>query len=196
MPAHSHACICTHRLPTPAGELTLGAYDGKLCLCDWTDRPTPGIIRKRLQQRLGATFQEELTDTIRCAIRQLEAYFAGELISFSVPLLPVGTEFQRNVWNILEAIPYGQTITYRQLAEAVGNPAAVRAVANANRLNAISIFIPCHRVIGSGGALTGYAGGIAAKEVLLRLEASVCRVGRGTHTSTADCLISSITNTL
>jgi methylated-DNA-[protein]-cysteine S-methyltransferase len=103
-------------------------------------------------------------------VRQLEAYFRGELREFDVPLALEGTEFQRRVWNALRGIPYGETISYLQLAERIGNPKAVRAVGLANWSNPIPIIVPCHRVIGSDGSLTGFGGGISTKKKLLELE--------------------------
>lgn len=102
--------------------------------------------------------------------RQLDEYFAGRRRHFTVRLGPRGTEFQRTVWGALRAIPFGQTETYGELAARIGRPRAVRAVGAANAANPIAILIPCHRVIGSDGSLTGYAGGIGRKETLLRLE--------------------------
>jgi methylated-DNA-[protein]-cysteine S-methyltransferase len=104
------------------------------------------------------------------ALAELAAYFAGRLTAFTVPLRPRGTPFQRAVWDELVAIPYGRTVSYRALAAAVGNPAAVRAVGAANGRNPLPILIPCHRVIGADGSLTGYAGGIEKKQWLLALE--------------------------
>jgi methylated-DNA-[protein]-cysteine S-methyltransferase len=103
-------------------------------------------------------------------IRQLRAYFAGELETFDLPLAPEGTPFQQKVWNELCNIPYGQTISYGELARRIGNPNASRAVGLANGSNPISIVVPCHRVIGSNGKLTGYGGGLPIKEKLLALE--------------------------
>ena len=103
-------------------------------------------------------------------MRQLDEYFAAQRRVFDVPLLTVGTPFQRAVWELLTTIPFGGTRSYAWLAAQLGHPRAVRAVAAANRANALSIFIPCHRVVGSSGSLTGYAGGLAAKRLLLGLE--------------------------
>lgn len=103
-------------------------------------------------------------------IRQLRAYFAGELQTFNLPLAPQGTRFQLEVWRRLCEIPYGETISYGELARRIGNPKASRAVGLANGANPISIVVPCHRVIGSNGKLTGYGGGLDAKEKLLALE--------------------------
>jgi methylated-DNA-[protein]-cysteine S-methyltransferase len=104
------------------------------------------------------------------ATRQLQAYFAGELEAFNLPLAPKGTPFQLGVWNRLCDIPYGKTISYGELARRIGNPKASRAVGLANGSNPIPIVIPCHRVIGSNGKLTGYGGGLPIKEKLLALE--------------------------
>jgi methylated-DNA-[protein]-cysteine S-methyltransferase len=103
-------------------------------------------------------------------IRQLRAYFAGELETFDLPLAPRGTPFQQRVWAALCKIPYGETISYGELAKRIGNPNAARAVGLANGSNPIPIVIPCHRVIGSNGKLTGYGGGLPIKEKLLALE--------------------------
>jgi len=101
---------------------------------------------------------------------QLDEYFAGKRSRFDLPLNPIGTDFQRRVWNALSDIPYGETRSYKQIACAVGNPKACRAVGMANNKNPIWIIIPCHRVIGSGGSLTGYGGGLEMKQKLLDLE--------------------------
>ncbi|HKV62251.1 MAG TPA: methylated-DNA--[protein]-cysteine S-methyltransferase [Candidatus Acidoferrum sp.] len=103
-------------------------------------------------------------------IRQLQAYFRGELQEFDLPLAMEGTAFQLRVWNELRAIPYGETISYAQLAGRIGNPKAIRAVGSANGSNPIPIIVPCHRVIGSDGSLTGFGGGLPTKKMLLELE--------------------------
>ncbi len=103
-------------------------------------------------------------------VRQLQAYFRGELKEFDLPLAMEGTEFQLRVWNALRTIPYGETISYAQLAERIGKPKAVRAVGLANGSNPIPIIVPCHRVIGSDGSLTGFGGGLSTKKMLLELE--------------------------
>lgn len=104
---------------------------------------------------------------------QLAAYFAGQLCEFDLPLAPQGTPFQRQVWAALQRIPYGTTVSYKALAEQIGHPASIRAVGQANGRNPISIIIPCHRVIGANGGLTGYGGGLDRKATLLELEAKV-----------------------
>ncbi len=112
----------------------------------------------------------KMQQPLREAVRQLRAYFAGELERFDLTLAPEGTPFQLSVWNRLYEIPYGDTISYGELARRVGNPNASRAVGLANGSNPISIVVPCHRVIGSNGKLTGYGGGLPIKEKLLALE--------------------------
>ena len=104
------------------------------------------------------------------ARKELDAYFAGTLRTFTVPLAPKGTDFQKRVWTALTKIPFGETRTYGQQAAMIGQPAAVRAVGAANGKNPIGIIVPCHRVIGANGTLTGYAGGLHNKELLLKLE--------------------------
>lgn len=223
---------CLHA--TPCGVLRLGAFGGRLCLCDWADVPARDFVVRRLERGLHVRFapwpddgslsgsgprgisdtpdpdgsgNPEVSDDFgapgnpnvsddfsapgnpgafgdpdsgesdhadRCvldhAARQLDEYFAGRRRVFDLPLLTVGTPFQRAVWELLTEIPFGGTRSYAWLAAQLGHPRAVRAVAAANRANALSIFIPCHRVVGSDGSLTGYAGGLAAKRLLLGLE--------------------------
>lgn len=115
------------------------------------------------------------TELIREAFRQLDAYLAGELLIFSVPVAPLGSPFMQRVWNILCTIPYGTTVTYRDIALSAGNSLAARAVGMANNRNPVPIFIPCHRVIGSNGNLTGYRGGLGLKKTLLELERRTVR---------------------
>jgi len=107
---------------------------------------------------------------IKECINQLEAYFTGRLKMFDVPIAPAGTDFQKEIWRLLQKLPYGQSATYTQLSDMYGNPSAIRAVAAANGSNPIMIIVPCHRVIGAGYKLTGYAGGLHRKEWLLRHE--------------------------
>lgn len=126
------------------------------------------ILREQIEAPIE--WQRQDTDLLLEAKRQLEEYFAGIRAGFSLPLAPQGTDFQKTVWRQLEAIPYGETRTYGQIAAALGKPKASRAVGGANHNNPIAIVIPCHRVIGADGSLTGYAGGIDLKEQLLHLE--------------------------
>ncbi len=162
--------IIVQRYVSPCGELRLGSYGGQLCLCDWQVEKHRGFVDRRLMHLLQADMQEDTCEVIETAVKQLDEYFAGQRKTFDVPLLFVGTDFQKKVWNDLLRIPYGETVSYGEMAARTGMPKAVRAVANANRANAISIFAPCHRVIGSDKSLTGYGGGLAAKKYLLELE--------------------------
>jgi methylated-DNA-[protein]-cysteine S-methyltransferase len=109
---------------------------------------------------------------LRAAAEQLAAYFAGELREFTLPLRPAGTPFQMAVWRALKRVPYGETVSYGELARRLGRPGAARAVGRANALNPLPVIVPCHRVIGADGALTGYAGGLCIKRALLDLEAA------------------------
>ncbi len=161
----------THYL-SPVGKLVLGDYNGKLCLCDWADRKHPDIIFNRLQKSLNTSFQDAHTALHDHTINQLSAYFAHALTQFDLPLLPVGTDFQQAVWSQLDSIEYGQTVSYQYIANALNKPQSVRAVANAIGANALSLLIPCHRIIGSNGAVTGYAGGVPAKTYLLAWESN------------------------
>lgn len=156
----------------PCGEMILGSFDGKLCLCDWADGRRRASVDQRLQKCLNANYVEGSSDVIERARQQLDEYFLNKRREFDIPLLFVGTDFQKKVWNELLKIPYGETIPYCELAKRIGMPNAVRAVANANAVNAISIIAPCHRVIGSNGNLTGYGGGLERKRFMLELEIS------------------------
>ena len=149
---------------SPVGPLTLVAAGGALA----------GLYLESQRHRPGPAAFGPPGDAARppfaVAARQLAAYFAGELTRFDLPLQPEGTPFQRKVWQALGDIPYGQTVTYGQLAAAIGAPGSSRAVGLANGKNPISIVVPCHRVIGSDGGLTGYGGGLPRKRFLLDLE--------------------------
>lgn len=154
----------------PCGEMILGSFDGKLCLCDWPDGRRRTSTDMRLQRILKAEFVEGSSNVIETAHQQLNEYFLNQRREFDIPLLFIGTDFQKKVWNELRNIPYGKTVSYGELARRIGMPKAVRAVANANAVNAISIIAPCHRVIGTDGNLTGYGGGLNKKKFLLELE--------------------------
>ncbi|MBS9374949.1 methylated-DNA--[protein]-cysteine S-methyltransferase [Rhodococcus sp. B50] len=155
-------------IDSPIGELTLVNTDGVLSGVYMAEhRPAP--------DRTG--FGEQTTDGFDEAITQFAEYFAGRRTRFTVPTAPVGTPFQREVWESLKMIEYGTTRTYSEIALALGRPTAVRAVAAANARNPLCIIVPCHRVIGSGGKLTGYAGGIERKRFLLDQEAQMLRSG-------------------
>ncbi|MDR1783020.1 MAG: methylated-DNA--[protein]-cysteine S-methyltransferase [Dysgonamonadaceae bacterium] len=157
---------------SPCGDLILGSIDSKLCLCDWANGKNRNRALKRLQKVFQADLIENTTEIIQKATHQLDEYFSGKRMEFDIALLFVGTEFQRQAWQKLLEIPYGATISYSEQAQRLDAPKAVRAVANANGANAISIFAPCHRVIGGNSSLTGYGGGLDAKKYLLDLEQS------------------------
>lgn len=158
---------------TPVGELLLGAYDGALCLCDWKYRRMREAVDARIQRGLNAQYVEGDAPVIERAKQQLNAYFARERKAFDLPLRLVGSDFQQRVWQALMRIPHGRTTTYAELTDGIAARTAIRAVAAANGANALSIIVPCHRVIGSDGALVGYAGGLPAKRGLLVLEGAL-----------------------
>lgn len=151
---------------SPVGPLTLVESGGALA----------GLYLARQRHRPDDDRFGQRDDAVLPALReQLSAYFAGSLRTFDVPVAVTGTPFQQQVWKALRSIPYGQTRTYGQLAAAVGRPAAVRAVGAANGRNPVGIVVPCHRVIGADGSMTGYGGGIERKVLLLDLERRVAR---------------------
>lgn len=154
---------------SPIGDLILCEEDGRLTMVEFTDpdpkyQPHPG---------LGEDFVFESTPLLAETIRQLEEYFAGKRHDFDLPLAPQGTPFQQRVWTALRQIPYGTTASYGQIAAAIGNPKASRAVGMANNRNPIAVIIPCHRVIGADGSLVGYGGGLPIKKQLLELEGAL-----------------------
>ena len=165
--------IITKYLKTPVGELILGSYNNKLCLADWRYRKMRSAIDGRIQKGLSANYEMGTSSVIEQTELQLAEYFSKTRTHFDIPLLYVGTDFQKRVWNVLTEIPYGKTETYLGLSKILGDPKAVRAVATANGANAISIIVPCHRIIGSNGDLVGYAGGLPAKKKLLILENAI-----------------------
>lgn len=161
------------RIETPIGTMYAAATNDGICMLEFTDRKMLETEFKDLAKSLNATIIQGENLYFKILEEELSAYFKGELKQFSVPLSPVGTEFQKSVWKILQKIPYGETWTYRKQSEVLGDAKKVRAVANANGMNKISILIPCHRVIGSNGTLTGYGGGIWRKQKLLELEKAI-----------------------
>lgn len=155
---------------SPCGELILGSFEDKLCMCDWINEERRTQVDKRIQKALNASYETINSEVITKTMIQLDEYFSRTRTIFNIPLLFVGTEFQKIVWNELVNIPYGTTISYAKLAQSIDHPKAIRAVASSNGANSISILVPCHRVIGSNHTLTGYAGGLTAKRKLLDLE--------------------------
>ncbi|MGR9101196.1 MAG: methylated-DNA--[protein]-cysteine S-methyltransferase [Gammaproteobacteria bacterium] len=156
--------------PTPIGSMRAAATADGICLLDFDDGPAPSPDFKRLCSLLNAEFVSGTNRHLENLKRQIGEYFDGERRKFDIPLVMAGTEFQKKAWNALLEIPYGETCSYQCQAERIERPAAVRAVANANRCNRIAVVVPCHRVIGKDGCLAGYAGGIWRKEYLLNLE--------------------------
>lgn len=150
-------------MASPVGSLTLVAQDGALTAIQF-GRHTAAPYAE------GAT-RDDGDATLAEARRQLSAYFAGERTDFSLPLAPRGTPFQRRVWTALERIPYGETVSYGDIAAAIGARGSARAVGAANGANPLPIVVPCHRVVGADGSLTGYGGGMERKKRLLALEA-------------------------
>ncbi|MDA8347521.1 MAG: methylated-DNA--[protein]-cysteine S-methyltransferase [Pseudomonadota bacterium] len=153
-----------HILESPVGPLLLGGDDERLTRIDFQDGPRP--------LRPGAHWHRA-AGPFAAAIEQLAQYFAGQRRRFDLPLAPTGTPFQLRVWEALCAIPYGETLSYGDLARRVGNPRASRAVGLANGANPLPIVVPCHRVIGANGALTGFGGGVPIKRALLALEGAL-----------------------
>ncbi len=162
--------ISVRQYESPIGKLLIGSYKEKLVLLDYYHRKMRLRVDKRLQKGLAAEFREESTAVTEEAVRQLNEYLRGQRRQFDISIQTVGTPFQQRVWQALMSIPYGEVISYGELSRRINAPGAVRAVAAANGANALSIIIPCHRVIGSNGKLTGYAGGLDVKKKLLGME--------------------------
>lgn len=155
--------FATATIPAPTGDLTLIASDTGLAAILWDDDAA-------MQARYSPRREESDHPVIAATVCQLEEYFAGTRTTFDLPLDPVGTDFQRDVWRALLTIPYGETRSYADIARAIGRPTATRAVGAANGRNPLPIVTPCHRVIGSNGTLTGFGGGLPNKQLLLALE--------------------------
>ena len=156
---------------TKIGELVLGSYDSKLCLLDFRYRKMRFAVDNRLKKTLNVKFVVQDNKILKETRKQIKEYLMAERKIFDLPILFVGSDFQKQVWDALLKINYGETVSYLDIAKYVGNEKAVRAVASANGANAIAIIIPCHRIIGSNGELVGYGGGIPIKKRLLSLEA-------------------------
>jgi methylated-DNA-[protein]-cysteine S-methyltransferase len=160
MSDHSHAPLTTRRVSSPVGNLQLYS-DGR------------HLVKIAFPGDDAEAAREGNDPVLEACAAQLAEYFRGARRRFELPLAPGGTAFQRRVWQALAAIPFGETRSYGDIARAIGSPRAVRAVGAANGRNPLPIVIPCHRVIGSNGALTGFAGGLAAKTCLLELEGAL-----------------------
>lgn len=166
--------IVARQLQLPCGKLLIASYGDELCLCDWLNNPRHERNVRRLENTLGSRLIVGNSHVLSQLEKQLGEYFMGSRCRFDIPMLLVGTPFQQTVWQYLAQIPFGQTVSYAQEAEVLGCPAAVRAVAQANAANPLSIVLPCHRVVGSNGQLGGYAGGVGAKQYLLQHEKALC----------------------
>lgn len=162
--------LYSKNIDTPLGEMIAVADNHGIYLLEFADKKLLDTELKKLCSALNSNIKEGSNPHLETLEKELELYFSESLKEFSVPIQLLGTPFQKKVWQTLLKIPYGTTKSYLQQAIMMGSPKAVRAVANANSLNKIAIVVPCHRVIGSNGSLTGYAGGLWRKEKLLLLE--------------------------
>ncbi len=173
-PKHSKSqgIIDLKRIETPLGTMIACATDKGICLLEFSDRKMLETELKNIAKRQNAIITQGGNPFFYMLETQLNEYFSKKRTEFDVPLHLIGTDFQKKVWQVLQQIPYGKTYSYGQQAGILGNPKAVRAVANANGMNSISILVPCHRVIGANGELTGYGGGLWRKQYLLELEKS------------------------
>jgi AraC family transcriptional regulator, regulatory protein of adaptative response / methylated-DNA-[protein]-cysteine methyltransferase len=165
--------ILISRLTTPIGPMFVCATDNGICLLEFVDRRMLETEFKDLQKLLNAIIISGENEHIKQAKKEINEYFEGKRRTFNVKLDTPGTEFQKSVWDILKEIPFGTTTSYQQQAENLNKPKAVRAIASANGFNRVSIIIPCHRVIGKDGTMTGYGGGIERKKWLIDHERSI-----------------------
>jgi AraC family transcriptional regulator of adaptative response/methylated-DNA-[protein]-cysteine methyltransferase len=164
------ALIRAMRIGTPLGPMLVGSTDEALVLLEFVDRRQLAAQIGRIARRLRAVFVPDRSPIMERVGVQLTEYFGGQRRRFDIPLRLAGSSFEREVWEALLEIPYGETRSYAEVAQRVGRGSAMRAVGRANGMNALSIVIPCHRVIGSDGRLVGYGGGLWRKERLLELE--------------------------
>jgi methylated-DNA-[protein]-cysteine S-methyltransferase len=155
---------------TKHSEFILGSFGNKLCMLDYRHRSMRNAVDNRIKSGLAADFEQRDNEILQSTRVQLDEYLSGKRQTFDIPILTLGTAFQKQVWDALLKVPYGKTLSYLELARSINNEKAVRAVAAANGANALSIIIPCHRIIGTNGELTGYAGGLAVKKSLLKME--------------------------
>lgn len=179
--ATAAVALAEQRIETALGDMIAIGSEHGLTLLEFADRPMMKTQRERVRTLFGSEILERSFPCLNELRSQLDQYFAGVRTRFDLPLLPLGTPFQRLVWQALLTIPSGRTTSYEALATRVGRPSAPRAVGRANGDNRMAIVIPCHRVIGSDGALTGYGGGLWRKQALLELESRDS--GFGSHDS-------------
>jgi len=165
-------CVLLSWMPSPLGPLVAGASSKGICLLEFSDRRMLETQFKTIRTRFGVPVVPGKNDHLKLLTEELDGYFVGTVQKFTVPLIYPGSEFQMRVWKALLRIPYGETRSYDDIADAVGSPAACRAVGSANGKNRIAIVIPCHRVINKNGELGGYGGGLRRKQFLLDLEQS------------------------
>ncbi|HUU85740.1 MAG TPA: methylated-DNA--[protein]-cysteine S-methyltransferase [Phycisphaerae bacterium] len=168
--ARGASCIVSRQLETPIGPFVAGATDEGVCLLEFADRRALETQLKTLRARLGCAIVPGDNRHLQTLADELARYFDGKLTRFTVPLVIRGTPFQESVWRRLLEIPYGETLSYGELARAVGRPGAQRAVGQANGANRIAVVVPCHRVVQQNGELRGYGGGLWRKRFLLDLE--------------------------
>jgi AraC family transcriptional regulator of adaptative response/methylated-DNA-[protein]-cysteine methyltransferase len=164
-------------IETPIGVMVASATDTHLLLLEFSNRRLLGTQLERVSRAMECVFEPGNSPILDAVRTQLEEYLRGERREFTIPLHTPGTPFQSRVWAELQRIPIGTTTTYAAVARKIGQPTAVRAVARANGDNRIAIIIPCHRVIGSDGSLTGYGGGLERKQQLLDLEGGTLALG-------------------
>lgn len=159
--------IFSSTIETPIGQMFACANHEGVCLLEFTERGDLEKQKTALQKSLKTEIVPGPNSALRRLQKQLKEYFEGQRIKFDLPIVMTGTPFQKKVWKALLDIPFGKTRTYQSLTNLLGDPKAIRAVAGANGANKMAIIIPCHRVIGSDGSLTGYAGGLSRKQWLL-----------------------------
>ncbi len=155
---------------TKIGELILGSYNKQLCILDFRYRKMRATVDKRIKNYLQCDFLEKEDETLIETKKQIDEYLQADRKEFEIPFLLLGSDFQKQVWNELLKVSYGETASYLDIAKRINNTRAIRAVASANGANAIALIVPCHRIISSNGDLGGYGGGLAVKKRLLKLE--------------------------
>lgn len=173
MPENNPTIVNIAHIDTDLGPMVAIATDRGICMFEFADYKLIDLELRQLREQFKVSFAQADNPHFETLRKQMGEYFKGERKEFDIPLDLVGTEFQKAVWLSLLQIPYGCTTTYGKQAELIGKPSSVRAVANANGKNKISIILPCHRVIGSDGSLTGYGGGIERKKKLLDFEKEI-----------------------
>ncbi len=155
---------------TKIGELIIASYEGQLCIVDFRYRKMRNTVDKRIKNGLNSDFVLKEDEVIKEAKTQIDEYLDGNRKEFDLPIITVGTGFQKKVWSELIKVKYATTASYLDIAKRIDNPKAVRAVASANGANALALIIPCHRIIETGGGLGGYGGGTQVKKRLLKME--------------------------